>query len=404
MAERLYRIKSGGAWHAWFYDRDGKQVRFSTRCTDQRAAAAVLRDRERAALAASGVPAHEPAAQVRAATSPTIEEALRHMIRQADTDKSEATRRFYREKAGHVLRLLGGLELDRLHYDDVQRYIGQRITEQASRSTVSKELIALRKALKLARLRGDFDRDPRAVIPAFSVEYRPRRRWLTVADAGRLLEATPAPRRLWLALAMFSSARASEVEGVRWEHVDLRGRQIFIPGTKTRGSERWVPLMPELEGLLRAESKARGGKPAGYVVEHWGNVRRDLAAACERASIERVTPNDLRRTFASWLKQRGVDSLAVSKLLGHSSTRMVELVYGQLDSATLRRAVDEMPRVQVPRGAPTPRDKYVINAGATGGLGGRPGNPGSSKTPKKTVPRGGIEPPTRGFSVRCSTS
>ena len=46
-----------------------------------------------------------------------------------------------------------------------------------------------------------------------------------------------------------------------------------------------------------------------------------------RLRIERVSPNDLRRTFASWLKQASVDSFVVAQLLGHSSSRMVEMVY-----------------------------------------------------------------------------
>ena len=65
--------------------------------------------------------------------------------------------------------------------------------------------------------------------------------------------------------------------------------------------------------------------------------------ACRRAGIEPVSPNDLRRAYASWLKQRGVDSAAVAKLLGHASTRMVDLVYGHLSDDTLASAVAVLP-------------------------------------------------------------
>jgi integrase len=68
-------------------------------------------------------------------------------------------------------------------------------------------------------------------------------------------------------------------------------------------------------------------------------VRRDLGDACNRAGIDPVSPNNLRRTYASWLKQRGVDSAVVAKLLGHTSTRMVDLVYGHLADDTLAAAV-----------------------------------------------------------------
>jgi hypothetical protein len=56
-----------------------------------------------------------------------------------------------------------------------------------------------------------------------------------------------------------------------------------------------------------------------------------------------VTPNDLRRTFATWLKQNDVDSAVVAAMMGHSSTAMVDLVYGKLDEASYRRAIARLP-------------------------------------------------------------
>lgn len=99
-----------------------------------------------------------------------------------------------------------------------------------------------------------------------------------------------------------------------------------LRGTKTEGSDRLVPIAAELRPWLEAAAE----EGDGFVLQAWGNVRRGIKAACKRAGVPACTPNDLRRTFASWLKQAGVDSLAVAKLMGHASTRMVDLVYGQL--------------------------------------------------------------------------
>ena len=71
-----------------------------------------------------------------------------------------------------------------------------------------------------------------------------------------------------------------------------------------------------------------------------------MLAALARGGLARVSPNDLRRTFASWLKQAQVDSFVVAQLLGHSSSRMVELVYGRLDAKTLEGAVNRLPSVK----------------------------------------------------------
>jgi len=84
------------------------------------------------------------------------------------------------------------------------------------------------------------------------------------------------------------------------------------------------------------------------VVERWLNVRRDLRAACKRVDIAPVSANDLRRTYSSWMKQSGEDSALVARLLGHSSTRMVDLVYGHLSDENFIRAAAKLPCVEAP--------------------------------------------------------
>jgi integrase len=69
---------------------------------------------------------------------------------------------------------------------------------------------------------------------------------------------------------------------------------------------------------------------------------RWLDIACVRAGLSHVSPNDLRRTFASWLKQAGQDSMTVARLLGHTSSRMMELVY-DLNDLTYQTAVAALP-------------------------------------------------------------
>jgi len=84
--------------------------------------------------------------------------------------------------------------------------------------------------------------------------------------------------------------------------------------------------------------------------------------------------------------------MAVARLMGHSSTRMVELVYGQLTDATYRDAIARMP------------GGSNCNAGVTDAVQnpGKDGTYGTVKTEPSAgnlVPRAGIEPATRGFSV-----
>lgn len=252
---------------------------------------------------------------------------------------SPVTTEIYRQVSGHLVRLLGAdLDINTLVDEQVREYGRQRKDEGAQSGTVVKEMIALRRALGVAKEMGHFAGDPMAIVPSFKVKYVPRRRWLTEAEF-RALHSTLSPKRqLWLLIAVFSGARRSEVDGLLWEHVDLSQGWIYLPGTKTLRSKRTIPLASSLREALE-----KAPRESANVVETWHNVLRDLRAACVRAKIPKVTPNDLRRTFASWLKQAGKESMVVARLLGHTSARMVEWVYGHLSDKEYREAVQVLP-------------------------------------------------------------
>ena len=169
-----------------------------------------------------------------------------------------------------------------------------------------------------------------------------------------------------------------------------------------------------------------------YAVEHaqgtggplfrvWRNARRDLLEACERAGIERCSPNDLRRTFASWQVEAGVPLYPIAQAMGHKDTRMLERVYGrqtpeQLAAAMARAMgltqgvcstfvsaptetadpVDAVDDSDANAASSTAAEKQIAPQDL------RPGGPMSARDVE--VPGPGIEPGTRGFSVPCSTS
>jgi hypothetical protein len=232
-----------------------------------------------------------------------------------------------------------------------------------------------------------------------------------------------ARRRFWLCLAVYLGGRLSEIESkLDWSEVDLEANVLRLRGTKTSASDREIPIPEPLAAIL---SDVPHERRVGLVAGRWGSVRRDLAQACERAGIERVTPNDLRRTYASWLVNAGVPLQQVSRLLGHKSIRMVDLVYGKLSNATLAAAVAKLPSVPMPDLPLPPLDtridrnrKAPDEAGDTSvtdsmaqmapmarvvpirrrGADSKPADI-TGKSADSVVPRDGVEPPTRGFSV-----
>jgi integrase len=201
-------------------------------------------------------------------------------------------------------------------------------------------------------------------------EYR---ELLTELDPGRTKHTRSEDRRDYLAVFTQTGMRDSELYRVRAEHCDFTTREVEVQGTKTKGSRRRIPMTPAVEEILRRRVKARR---KAVLFPRWTNVNVELAKACLRIELrwnpgwqppawegqasslpppkservppprpfDPVTPNDLRRTFASWLAQAGVPLQHAAKLMGHESTAMLEKVYARLAPTTLRTAVDKLPR------------------------------------------------------------
>ena len=331
MRFELWKPDRASSWHCTLVDDRGHECIIDTGEHDRRSALLIARQRATSPLAPSH-PAQNEAAS-------TVHDALDRYAEYGLLDKPTATLRCYQQRGGHLVRLLGTLPLSQLHIDKVQEYISQRLTEGAARETVRKELTVLRQSLKLAAQRGVFLRDVGSLFPKFEVTYRPRTRYLTPDQFEAMIDRLAPHRRRWVLVATYSGGRLSEVERLDWQDLDFANGELRLRGSKTKGSFRKLALHPRLVDELRPR------QAAGPIVQPWKNVRRDLALACDAAKVPRVTPNDLRRTFASWLVQARETNFVVSRLLGHSTTKMVDLVYGQLSPEALRAAINKLPGV-----------------------------------------------------------
>jgi integrase len=379
MAQRLF--KRGNTWYCWFFDSNGKRVQKSTKCRDKQAAEACMREWERRAQNPAYAAAH----------SDTLARALEQLlVDRKFKGRAAATIECYRVKSGHVLRILGvESKLAEVNACAVDRYIEQRINEGASRNTVHKELTVIRSALKLAKRRGEYLHDIEQVMPSgFSPDYNPKSRYLTVDETHLLFAELLPDRSAFTAFIIATGARLSEAVLARLEDVNLNKGLILLRGKKTRQARRRVPIVGFGHPLIDHALKYAEGTE-GLLFKPWENVRNDLAAACKRAGIDKVTPNDLRRTCSTWLRQHDVEPHLIGAMLGHTDSRMVERVYGRMPAENLRNSLEKRlsdcsafvadDREKAPSERQMRQSEPPLSSG-------------------NVVPRVGIEPTTRGFS------
>lgn len=252
----------------------------------------------------------------------------------------------YREKAGTLVRIIGAnARLASFDATTFPSYLEQRRAEfledrerPIRETTLYKEWVTFRQILKLAWREQRFGRDPSSLKPQhFGPEYKPRETALAAAQALLLIEALPELRRPAVSFAFGCGARRREVFAARPGDVDVKRMRVRIRGTKTEAADATLPIVAPNRALMAAASSA-------LPFPAWPNARRDILAACVRAELPAITWNDMRRTFASLLVQAGVAPHLVAKLLRHTTTAMVDKVYGRQTAESLEQLIADQIR------------------------------------------------------------
>jgi integrase len=187
-------------------------------------------------------------------------------------------------------------------------------------------------------------------MPAFERPNVPRvvTRWLTRAEADRLVEASAPHLEPLVTFLLHTGARLGEALRLQWAQVDLQARRVALLDTKN-GESRGVPLN-DIVFLALCNLPHRDGcvfrTPAGVPYYDSGGlggspIKTAFKGACRRAGIEGLRVHDLRHSFASWLVMSGTPLRTVAELLGHRSLLMVHR-YSHLSPEHLRAAVDRL--------------------------------------------------------------
>jgi integrase len=313
----------------YFLDRSGRRIRRSTRETNKARAHAVAKELERR----HADPTH------RASDATTIADAVSRFVASlTDAGRSAETCRFYDVKLRHLARVFGAsTPLAKVTAASVDDFIQTRLAEGAERYTVSKELTALRGVLKVARRRGEFDKDVGQVLPiAFATGYKPRTRRVTIAEAWTLIRDLPDGTARYMAFVCATTARDAAVYRARG--CDLTHVGIRVHDQKTALAARVVPLTAVTEPFARFAFRDLAADdrvcPTGESA-----MRHAFNRSTARLGWPHLSPNDIRRSVAHWLLEGGVPRDVVAAFMGHASTTMLDRVYGKLEAAEVGAAI-----------------------------------------------------------------
>jgi integrase len=319
--------KRGRIWYAWVPHPDGGTQLLSTRCTDKEAARKAARELERR---------HVDPGYAAAQTTTVRELVSRYLASRVRLGRSEGTLHHVETKAGHLARLLPEFCASLTH-EAMEKYIDARLGEGVRRTTIKKELRVFGGAWALGARNRLVGVPLEQLMPELHDDYEPRKRALTAVEAYGLCLALPPERAAVVVFAIATGAEWSAVKRAQRVDIAVDGSLVALHGTKRKTRERVTPLPLPTQRAMVLWALANGDGPGEKLFSAWTNVRRDLHVACAKVGIPPCSPNDLRRTYGTWLRDAGVEPQLIAPAMGHVDSRMVERVYGRFTPESLAR-------------------------------------------------------------------
>ena len=222
-----------------------------------------------------------------------------------------------------------------LRPDQITRDVCRAYTKD--RSKAGRKPATIRKEIECVRAAVNFNKKGAASVWELPAPPPHRDRALSRAEAIRLARAARGfPHvRAFVVLSLCTAARSSALLGLTWDRVDFARRIITLSlGDDLDGQRKNRARVPMNARAYRYLRVLYGWRTCDHVIE-WGgtglgSIKKGFGAAATRAGFDDVTPHTLRHTAASWMVMAGVPIVEVSKLMGHSDSRVTFRVYAHL--------------------------------------------------------------------------
>ena len=287
-------------------------------------------------------------------------------------DYRSMTKRIYPE-IGHIkLKNLQAHHLNTLYAHLMKDGVNQRTGGKLSNKTVLRYhrfiSIVLAQAVKESII--PFNPAARAEPPKAE---KKEAKYLQSADIAAILEALNSEPIKWKTLVhllLITGARRGEIIGLKWDKVDFDNNRIYICNTisytpdrgvyestpKTESSKRYIALPAETMQLMKQyrawqiQERFRLGEyyvNQDYVFAqdngspmHPDSVGKWLTKFCKRHSLPHVNPHAFRHTMASMLYYNGMDSVSISKRLGHAQVSTTSDIYAHVIAEADKKNAD----------------------------------------------------------------
>jgi integrase len=211
---------------------------------------------------------------------------------------------------------------------NIAKHRDERLKEIAP-ATVIRELSYFSSIINHARREWGIHINNPVALVAKPKSTQGRTRIMDISETNALFEALrPTGRKsIWMLplvkLALETAMRRSELLGLRWDHIDLERRTIFLQLTKN-GTSRTVPLSTHAIQILTEIPRMIDGRvfPITHEV-----VSQAFSRARKQARVADIRFHDLRHMAITRLAEKLPNLIELSAVSGHKSLAMLKRYY-----------------------------------------------------------------------------
>ena len=276
----------------------------------------------------------------------------------------------YKEMTGRIYPQIGHIKLKDLrvdHLNDLYTYLSKKEKNKLTGKNLSPKTVlehhrlisaVLNQAVKECLI--PFNPASRADPPKImhkDVNYFQPEQIQAICTA---LDQEPIKWKTLVHMFLISGARRGEILGLKWDKVDFQNKQIYICNNilyspdigvyestpKTDTSKRFIALPEETMQLLRQyrewqlTERLRLGsyyQDQGFLFTqengnpmHPDSVTDYFTKFSKKYCLPHINPHAFRHTMASMLYYNGVDSISISKRLGHAQVSTTANIYAHV--------------------------------------------------------------------------
>lgn len=260
----------------------------------------------------------------------------------------------------YLIPYFGKSKISDIKQIDIQKYFNTVKTDKdkpLAKSTLDKQKIILKSIFETAIDNDLCYKNPVKNINFPNVSIKKQRPVYTFQEVEKLEKYAIKQNRYDIILLLGTGMRRSELIGLMWDDIDMTNKtihiqravtqttgKIVIGETKSETSNRYIPISDSLISVINlipreSEYVISGEKPDKPIVPHSyaDKFERFMEKASKELNIPKLTPHELRHTYGTLLREKGVDIYTIQKVMGHSDISVTAGTYVHNDIEVLRK-------------------------------------------------------------------